>query len=145
MPFEAYLSAGVLEPLGLADTVLAGSPASGASGPLTDLLALGRELLAPTLVSAATWQRVTAVAFEGLAGVLPGFGRQDPNDWGLGVEVRGHKHPHWTGERNSPRTFGHFGRSGVVPLGGSGAAVGAGVAGGPPVRALGGDGLARAL
>jgi CubicO group peptidase (beta-lactamase class C family) len=113
MRFDEYLSAGVLEPLGLADTVLAGSPASGASGPLTDLLALGRELQAPTLVSAATLDRATAVAFEGLAGVLPGFGRHDPNDWGLGVEVRGQKHPHWTGDRNSPRTFGHFGQSGA--------------------------------
>lgn len=113
MPFQEYLSAGVLDPLGLADTELAGSPASGASGPLIDLLALGRELLAPTLVSAATWQRATSVAFEGLAGVLPGFGRHDPNDWGLGVEIRGQKHPHWTGDRNSPGTFGHFGQSGA--------------------------------
>jgi CubicO group peptidase (beta-lactamase class C family) len=44
--------------------------------------------------------------------VLPGFGRQDPNDWGLGVEIRDHKHPHWTGRRNSPQTYGHFGQSG---------------------------------
>jgi CubicO group peptidase (beta-lactamase class C family) len=28
------------------------------------------------------------------------------------VEVRDHKRPHWTGTRNSPGTFGHFGRSG---------------------------------
>jgi CubicO group peptidase (beta-lactamase class C family) len=44
--------------------------------------------------------------------VLPGFGRQDPCDWGLGVELRDGKHPHWTGRRNSPQTFGHFGQSG---------------------------------
>ena len=31
---------------------------------------------------------------------------------GLGLEVRGHKSPHWTGSRNSPATFGHFGQSG---------------------------------
>ena len=47
-----------------------------------------------------------------MAGVLPGFGWFDPCDWGLGVEIRGNKHPHWTGTANSPRTFGHFGRSG---------------------------------
>ena len=51
--------------------------------------------------------------FPRLDGVLPGFGRQTPNDWGLGFELRDHKSPHWTGSRNSPRTFGHFGRSGT--------------------------------
>jgi CubicO group peptidase (beta-lactamase class C family) len=53
------------------------------------------------------------VQFPGLVGVLPDIGRMDPNDWGLGVELRDAKHPHWTGERNSPRTFGHFGGSGT--------------------------------
>ncbi|MGI8492423.1 MAG: serine hydrolase domain-containing protein [Acidimicrobiales bacterium] len=111
--FDDYVTAGVMEPLGLAGTTLVGSPAWGASGPLEDLLRLGRELLAPTLVSPAMHSLATAVAFPGLAGVLPGFGRQDPNDWGLGFEVRGHKSPHWTGRSNSTATFGHFGRSGT--------------------------------
>jgi CubicO group peptidase (beta-lactamase class C family) len=53
------------------------------------------------------------VQFPGLVGVLPGFGRQEPNDWGLGFELRDAKSPHWTGARNSARTFGHFGRSGT--------------------------------
>jgi CubicO group peptidase (beta-lactamase class C family) len=53
------------------------------------------------------------VAFPGLTGVLPGFGRQDPNDWGLGFELRDRKSPHWTGGRSSPATYGHFGRSGT--------------------------------
>jgi CubicO group peptidase (beta-lactamase class C family) len=57
-------------------------------------------------------RRATGVAFPGLVGVLPGFGHQDPNDWGLGVEVRGRKSPHWTATTGSPRTFGHFGRAG---------------------------------
>ena len=99
------------EPLELSAT-LEGSPASGVSGTLDDLLALGRELLAPTLIAPETLAEATAVAFPGLIGVLPGFGRMDPNDWGLGVELRDEKRPHWTGERNSPRTFGHFGQSG---------------------------------
>ena len=73
---------------------------------------LAAELLAPTLVAPATLARATAVAFPGLAGVLPGFGRQDPCDWGLGFELRDAKRPHWTGGANSPRTFGHFGQSG---------------------------------
>ena len=35
--------------------------------------------------------------FAGLDGVLPDVGRFDPNDWGLGVELRDAKQPHWTG------------------------------------------------
>jgi CubicO group peptidase (beta-lactamase class C family) len=45
--------------------------------------------------------------------VLPDMGRMDPNDCGLGFELRDSKEPHWTGSRNSPRTFGHFGGSGA--------------------------------
>ena len=53
------------------------------------------------------------LAFPGLVGVLPDIGRMDPNDWGLGFELRDAKVPHWTGSRNSPRTFGHFGGAGT--------------------------------
>jgi CubicO group peptidase (beta-lactamase class C family) len=112
MEFADYLRAAVLEPLGLAARY-EGRPGSGLHGSLDDLLALGRELLAPTLVSAETLAEATTVAFPGLVGVLPGFGRQEPNDWGLGFELRDRKSPHWTGARNSERTFGHFGRSGT--------------------------------
>jgi len=70
-------------------------------------------LLAPVLVSAATLAQATSVAFPGLAGVLPGLGRYDPCDWGLGFEVKGAKAPHWTGAANGPATFGHFGRTGT--------------------------------
>ena len=110
MPFAEYLGQAVLGPLGLSAS-LDGSPASGVSGTLDDLLALGRELLAPSLIAPETLAEATAVAFPGLVGVLPGFGRMDPNDWGLGFELRDEKRPHWTGERNSPSTFGHFGQS----------------------------------
>jgi CubicO group peptidase (beta-lactamase class C family) len=112
MPFETYVTEGVLRPLGMTGTRM-GHPAYGAVGPAVDLLALGRELLAPRLLGEASLARATAVAFPGLDGVVPGFGRQDPNDWGLGFEVRADKDPHWTGSRNSPRTFGHFGKSGT--------------------------------
>jgi CubicO group peptidase (beta-lactamase class C family) len=112
VPFATYLAEAVLDPLELAGTRLEGSPAAGAVGPGGDLLRLGGELLVPTLVAPATLAEATTVAFPGLVGVLPGFGRQDPNDWGLGPELRGHKSPHWTGSRNSTRTFGHFGQAG---------------------------------
>jgi CubicO group peptidase (beta-lactamase class C family) len=112
MPFADYLRAAVLEPLDLAAR-LEGSPASGVRGTLGDLAGVGRELLAPTLVAPETLDEATSVQFAGLVGVLPGFGRMEPNDWGLGFELRDAKEPHWTGARNSPRTFGHFGRTGT--------------------------------
>jgi len=93
--------------------VLRGSAGSGAEGTLDDLLALARELREPTRIAPETLDEARSVQFPGLGGVLPGFGRQDPNDWGLGLELRDAKSPHWTGSRNSPRTYGHFGRSGT--------------------------------
>jgi CubicO group peptidase (beta-lactamase class C family) len=113
MPFAEYLREAVTSPLGLSSFGLAGSPASAGSCSLADLLAFARELMAPTILSPATLAEATRVAFPGLSGVLPGFGRQDPNDWGLGFELRDDKSPHWTGSQNSSATFGHFGRSGT--------------------------------
>ncbi len=112
MAFGTYLAEAVLHPLGMAGARLAGSPAAGVTGSLDDLVRLASELMVPTIVSAATLRLATTVAFPGLAGRLPGFDTQDPLDWGLGIEIRGAKSPHWTGRRNSPATFGHFGRSG---------------------------------
>jgi CubicO group peptidase (beta-lactamase class C family) len=111
MPFGDYLRAAVLEPLGLG-VELRGSPAAGLHGTLDDLLRFGAELQRPTLVAPETLSEATSVQFPGLVGVLPDVGRMDPNDWGLGFELRDAKSPHWTGTRNSPGTFGHFGGSG---------------------------------
>ncbi len=93
--------------------VLRGSAGSGAEGTLEDLLVLAVELREPSRIAPETLEEARTVQFPGLAGVLPGFGRQEPNDWGLGFELRDGKAPHWTGARNSPSTFGHFGRSGT--------------------------------
>jgi CubicO group peptidase (beta-lactamase class C family) len=112
MPFADYFAEAVVGPLRLSGR-LAGSPAHSYRGPLDDLLALGRELLGPTLVAAETLAEATTVQFPGLAGVLPGLGRMEPNDWGLAFELRDAKTPHWTGIRNSEYTFGHFGASGT--------------------------------
>jgi CubicO group peptidase (beta-lactamase class C family) len=112
MPFAAYLAAGVLQPLGMR-AELRGSPAADLYGSLDDLLLLARELQRPSLVAPETLAEATRVQFPGLAGVLPDLGRFDPNDWGLGFELRDEKSPHWTGTRNSSRTFGHFGGSGT--------------------------------
>jgi CubicO group peptidase (beta-lactamase class C family) len=102
----------VIDPLDMRDCRLEGSPAAKGRGSISDLAKLARELLAPTLAPEIMTE-ATGVVFPGLAGVLPGFGKQDPNDWGLGFEIRGHKSPHWTGADNSPRTFGHFGQTGT--------------------------------
>jgi CubicO group peptidase (beta-lactamase class C family) len=112
IPFADYLREAVLEPLG-STARYEGRPGSGLYGSLDDLLDFAAELLAPSLVASETLAEATSVQFPGLIGVLPGFGRQEPNDWGLGFELRDAKSPHWTGSRNSPRTFGHFGRSGT--------------------------------
>ncbi len=114
MSFTEYLTEAVFVPLGMwgARLVPGSSPAWGAEGALADLLALGTELLSPSIVSPQTMAHATAVAFPGLDGVLPGYGRQQPCDWGLGFEIRDRKRPHWTGDHCSPATFGHFGRSG---------------------------------
>lgn len=107
-----WLEMTVIQPLGLTDLDVDGSPAAGYCGTVADLLAIGREWLAPTLIPAALHAEATTVQFPGLTGILPGYGRQRPNDWGLGVEIRGHKAPHWTAPESSPDTYGHFGQSG---------------------------------
>jgi CubicO group peptidase (beta-lactamase class C family) len=109
MTFAEYF-AGVWKGTG---ATLQGSAGSGVEGTLGDLVALARELQSPTRIAQETLDEARAVQFPGLVGVVPGFGRQEPNDWGLGLELRDAKAPHWTGSRNSPRTFGHFGRSGT--------------------------------
>lgn len=103
----------VLRPLGMTGTRLVERPSQGLRGPLRDLAALAGELLRPTLISAETHALATSVAFPGLPGVLPGVGRFEPLDWGLAFELRDGKDPHWTGRRNSPATFGHFGGAGT--------------------------------
>jgi CubicO group peptidase (beta-lactamase class C family) len=112
MPFAEYLSKAVLNPLGM-QAVLRGSPAAGVHGTLEDLVKLGRELLSPTLVARETFAEATSVQFPGLAGVIPDLGRFDPNDWGLGFELKDGKQPHFSGTLTSPRAFGHWGGSGT--------------------------------
>ena len=112
-PFAAILDRRVLGPLGMTGTRLVSRPSEGLHGTLIDLVALGRELLRPSVVMPDTLAMATRVAFPGLRGVLPGVGRFDPLDWGLGFELRDGKTPHWTGTRNSPATFGHFGGAGT--------------------------------
>lgn len=102
----------ILEPLEMTGSSIDGSAAKDGRGPAADLAILAGEMLQPRILDPETVRLGSTLAFPGLAGILPGFGRQSPNDWGLGFEIRDHKLPHWTGTRNSPATFGHFGQSG---------------------------------
>lgn len=110
--FPELLQRHVLGPLGMSATSLQGSPAADARGSVRDLTVLAGELLRPRVLSTEVVAAATTTAFPGLSGLLPGFGRQEHNDWALGCEVRDHKSPHWTAPDNSPATFGHFGRAG---------------------------------
>ncbi len=111
--FGDYLREAVLEPLGMTATTFDGSAAAGASSTVTDMVRFAAEVQRPALLHPQTLAQATAVVFPGLDGVLPGFGRQTNNDWGLGFEIRDGKTPHWTGERSAPTTFGHFGQAGT--------------------------------
>ncbi|GAY17067.1 serine hydrolase [Mycobacterium sp. shizuoka-1] len=114
--FAQYLGEAVFEPLGMAASRLDGGAAAAGFGGVStvaDLALFAADLLAPQTVSTQLHEQAISVQFPGLTGVLPGFGVQRPNDWGLGFEIRDAKSPHWTGSANSARTFGHFGQSGT--------------------------------
>jgi CubicO group peptidase (beta-lactamase class C family) len=114
--FGRYLNEAVFEPLGMAATTLGGGAevaGFGATSTIADLSRFGSDLLGPALVSPEMHADASSVQFPGLDGVLPGFGVQRPNDWGLGFEIKDAKAPHWTGSKNSPGSYGHFGQSGT--------------------------------
>jgi CubicO group peptidase (beta-lactamase class C family) len=114
--FGRYLAEAVFEPLAMTDSALEGGAEAagfGATSTVADLTAFAGDLLRPKTVSPQMHGEAVDVQFPGLTGVLPGFGVQRPNDWGLGFEIRGDKSPHWTGSSNSGRTYGHFGQSGT--------------------------------
>ena len=111
MPFPEYVRAAVCTPLGIGLDPT-GDPGSGMHASLDDVLAIGRELLVPRLVADETRDEMVSVQFPDLSGVLPDYGRFEPLDWGLGVQLNT-RPPTWMGSRSTPRTFGHFGGSGT--------------------------------
>jgi CubicO group peptidase (beta-lactamase class C family) len=114
IPFPDYLHEAVVAPLGLEMARLEGSAGAGAAASVDDLVRLASAWTMSRLVDQTTLRRATTPHLAHLSGVLPGFGRHDPNPWGLGPEIRGEKSPHWTAPENSPATFGHFGQSGTM-------------------------------
>ena len=142
MPFEEYLRKAVLDPLHM-EAVHRGTPAGGLHGTLDDLVKVTNELMTPTLVAPETLAEATRVQFPGLAGVIPGLGRFDPNDWGLSFELKDGKQPHFTGTLTSPRTYGHWGASGTLFWVDPDAGLALGAPHRPRLRRLGEGGLAR--
>jgi CubicO group peptidase (beta-lactamase class C family) len=114
MMFGDYMNEAIFEPLGMSDTSLKASPAYAVLSTVDDMSLFMTELMRPTLISSATAHEATTIQYPELGGVIPGLGSYKPNPWGLGIEIRDHKQPHWTGSLNSPQTFGHFGGSGTM-------------------------------
>ncbi|MDY5585684.1 MAG: serine hydrolase domain-containing protein [Arcanobacterium sp.] len=102
----------VLTPLGMDTCEISGSIAYSGKSSLDSLMRFAAELLSPQLVSKEFLLAAVSPQFPGLPGILPGFGRQTDNLWGLGFELRGTKSPHWLSSSFTPSTFGHFGQSG---------------------------------
>ena len=102
----------VCEPLGMTSWVMDGSPAYAGVSTVADVALFAREVLHPTLLSEELGERMLTVQFPDLDGILPGYGKQTPNQWGLGFEIRGRKSPHWTAASAQPHVAGHFGQSG---------------------------------
>lgn len=113
MPFAEYAHAALVDTLGLVATDVAGSPAHGYRSCVRDLVSVMQAVVRAELLAPSTVAEATTPQFPDLDGVLPGYGSQDRNSWGLGVEIRGDKSPHWTATTNSPGTWGHLGRAGT--------------------------------
>lgn len=114
MPFGDYLRLAVFQPLGMTDTELIGSPAADVTSSVDDYARFVIEVRRPTLISDTTAAEATRIHFPDLSGIVPGVGRYERCTWGLGFEIRGDKSPHWTGARNDPSTYGHFGGAGTM-------------------------------
>ncbi|MFK8023877.1 MAG: serine hydrolase domain-containing protein [Ilumatobacter sp.] len=114
MPFDEYLDLGVLQPLGMRPTHVRGSPAYELWSTVDDMVAFLAETQDPQLITADTAASAVRPHFPTLGGIVPGVGRFETCPWGLGFEVRGDKSPHWTGDRNSAATYGHFGGAGTM-------------------------------
>lgn len=113
MAFTDYLDEAVFQPLGMSDSALEGSCAKDVHSTIDDLVRFVHELRSPGLISRDTWLQAVTPQFPELSGIVPGIGSFDPCPWGLGLEIKGHKDPHWTATRGAASTYGHFGGIGT--------------------------------
>ena len=113
MPFWEYVDEAVFAPLGIVSEVQSGSSAKDARLDIVNLSLFVAEMRRPRLLARDTFVDAVTAQFPELDGIVPGIGRFDPCPWGLGPEIRGGKHPHWTSPHHSAVTYGHFGGSGT--------------------------------
>ncbi|KRO41796.1 MAG: hypothetical protein ABR58_04215 [Acidimicrobium sp. BACL19 MAG-120924-bin39] len=113
MPFWEYVDEAVFAPLGIVSEVQSGSSAKDARLDIVNLSLFVAEMRRPRLLARDTFVDAVTAQYPELDGIVPGIGRFDPCPWGLGPEIRGGKHPHWTSPHNSAVTYGHFGGSGT--------------------------------
>lgn len=115
LDFAGYVDAGIREPLGIdrSELLIEGSAGHGFRGSVSALSRLAGEFLSPALLPDALWSEALRPQFPELDGVVPGYGRQRPCPWGLGVELHGHKSPHWLAPEMPVDVAGHFGQSGT--------------------------------
>jgi len=113
MAFWDYVDGAVFSPLGIVASQQEGSAAKDARLDIVNLSLFLAEIRRPRLIARDTFVEAVTTQFSELEGIVPGIGRFDPCPWGLGPEIRGNKHPHWTSPQHSPLTYGHFGGSGT--------------------------------
>jgi len=66
------------------------------------------------VLAAETVGDMLVTQFGSPPGEVPGVGRWDAVAWGLGMDVRGTRNPHWTGPALSPDSSTHFGAAGTL-------------------------------
>jgi CubicO group peptidase (beta-lactamase class C family) len=148
MPYQRYIDAAVLAPLGMdawlplpedesgraievRDPGLSapgvpffngpewrrrGTAAGGAFASLDAVACVAGVLLdrgAP-LLHEESFDELATVQFAGIEGGLESFPKLHCPDWGLGLNIRGERGPHWVGDAVSPDTLSHFGASGTL-------------------------------
>jgi beta-lactamase class C len=80
---------------------------------LSFLLARG-ELGGPAVLTPETIDEVLAPQFGELPGTVAGVASWDACAWGLGLDVRGTREPHWTGDALTATANTHFGSAGTL-------------------------------
>ncbi len=66
------------------------------------------------LLASETVEDMLSTQFGELPGGVEGVTLWDACPWGLGLDVRGTREPHWTGDSLSPSANTHFGSSGTL-------------------------------
>lgn len=110
--FYTWLHSQVLSPLAITEVSYTASPAWGISGKISDLAIFALEAACPQYLAPSFQSLWFSPFIPNLPGILPGWGHQRDNLWGLGPEIKGDKRPHWLASEFSAESYGHFGQSG---------------------------------